>query len=102
MLLKNIHEKIYISNLTSLISKMTLIDIKTSTITEKGQIVIPKELRSQSFLQGSKVAILSYEDHIEIRPLKEIDETLFSMYASQDSLAEHWKNRKEEKAWKNL
>lgn len=96
------YQKFYISNLIYLTSKMVLVDIKTSTITEKGQIVIPKELRIEHFMEGSKVAILSFEDHIEIRPLKELDENLYSMYASQDSLSEHWKNKKEAKAWKNL
>lgn len=81
---------------------MTLIDMKTSTITGKGQIVIPKELRSEAFFEGSKVAILSYDDHIEIRPLKELDEKLYTMYASQDALGEHWNSKEEDEAWKDL
>jgi AbrB family looped-hinge helix DNA binding protein len=81
---------------------MVLIDVKTSTITGKGQIVIPKDLRSDAFIEGSKVAILSYEDRIEIRPLKELDERLYTMYASQDALGEYWNNKEEEEAWRDL
>lgn len=81
---------------------MPIIDLKTSTITGKGQIVIPKELRKHQFFEGSKVAIISYEDRIVIRPLKELDEKLYAMYASEDALGEHWNTKEEEKAWKNL
>ena len=81
---------------------MVLVDMKTSTITSKGQIVIPKELRTESFFEGSKVAILSYEDRIEIRPLKVLDEKLYSMYASEDALGEYWNTKEEEEAWKDL
>lgn len=81
---------------------MVLVDVKTSTITSKGQIVIPKDLRGDTFLEGSKVAILSYGDRIEIRPLKELDEKLYTMYASQDALGEYWNSKGEEEAWKDL
>jgi AbrB family looped-hinge helix DNA binding protein len=81
---------------------MALVDMKTSTITGKGQIVIPKDLRSEAFSEGSKVAILSYDDHIEIRPLKELDDKLYTMYASQDALGEYWNTKEEEEAWKDL
>ena len=81
---------------------MVLIDVKTSTITKKGQIVIPKDLRGENFFEGSKVAILSFEDRIEIRPLKELDEKLYTMYASQDALGEYWNLKEEERAWKDL
>ncbi len=81
---------------------MTLMGLKTSTITGKGQIVIPKDLRSKAFHEGSKVAILSYEDHIEVIPLKKLDEKLYTMYASQDALNEYWNTKEEEEAWKDL
>jgi len=45
--------------------------IRTSTITSKGQIVIPSELRaSEGFHCGQKVALLAFKDHLEVRPLK--------------------------------
>ena len=81
---------------------MVLVNMKTSTITGKGQIVIPRELRELKFNEGTKVAILSYEDHIEIRPLKEIDEKMYTMFASEDALGEHWNTKEEKKAWKDL
>ncbi|MBN1941534.1 MAG: AbrB/MazE/SpoVT family DNA-binding domain-containing protein [Candidatus Diapherotrites archaeon] len=52
---------------------MNLFDIRTSTITSKGQIVIPVETRGKKgFESGTKVAILSFDDHLEIRPLKSV------------------------------
>lgn len=77
--------------------------MKTATITEKGQIVIPKEIRNlEQFKVGSKVAIITFEDHIEIRPLKEFNEKHYPFYASYDSLSKHWNTKEEDEAWKNL
>lgn len=81
---------------------MVLLDMKTSTITGKGQVVIPKELRSYAFKEGSKVAILAFDDHVEIRPLKELDEKLFPALASQDALSQYWNTKEEDEAWKDL
>ncbi len=47
--------------------------MKTSTITSKGQIVIPSELRERKeFKPGKQVVILEYEDHLEIRPFEAV------------------------------
>ncbi|UUX93132.1 AbrB/MazE/SpoVT family DNA-binding domain-containing protein [Methanoplanus endosymbiosus] len=80
---------------------MTLIDVKTGTITRKGQIVIPKGIRDM-FETGTKVAFLAYEDRIEIRPLDEIDTALSCAYASEKTLAKEWLLEEEDEAWKNL
>ena len=54
---------------------MSLIEMKTAKITEKGQIAIPKDIRKlEGFEQGSKIAILAFKDRIELRPLKKINE----------------------------
>jgi len=48
--------------------------IRTSTITSKGQIVIPSEMRErEGFRSGQKVAIFSFDDKIEVLPIGDID-----------------------------
>ncbi len=79
-----------------------LIDMKTVTITEKGQIAIPKEARSNNFKTGSKVVILAFKDRIEIRPLKKISDGLLTALASEKSLAKEWLKPEEDEAWKDL
>jgi AbrB family looped-hinge helix DNA binding protein len=82
---------------------MPLMEIKTATITEKGQIAIPKHLReSEGFKTGSKVAILTFEDHVELRPMKQISDKMSMAIASEKSLAKDWNSKEDEEAWKNL
>ncbi len=82
---------------------MPLLEIKSTTITEKGQIAIPKDIRKiKGFKTGSKVAILSFEDHIELRPMKQISEGMATIIASEKSLAKDWNSKEDEEAWKNL
>ncbi len=67
---------------------MSLIEMKTVKITEKGQIAIPKDIRRlEGFKQGNKVAILAFKNKIEIRPIKKINETTLNMLASEKVLA---------------
>ena len=78
-------------------------NIKTAKITEKGQIVIPKDLRSKKgFKNGDKIAIISYEDRIELRPLMLVNERMQTAYASEKSLAKDWDTKEEDEAWKDL
>ncbi len=52
-------------------------DLRSSTITFKGQIVIPNDVRARDgFKSGQKVAILDFQDHLEIRPLKSVLEKI--------------------------
>ena len=82
---------------------MSLMEMKSATITEKGQIVIPKNLRKLGgFRVGSKVAILAYRDHIELRPMKHMSEGMATAIASEKVLAKDWLTQEEDKAWKNL
>ncbi|MCK4501012.1 AbrB/MazE/SpoVT family DNA-binding domain-containing protein [Candidatus Babeliales bacterium] len=82
---------------------MELLDIKSSKITSKGQFIIPSELRRRKgFQEGDKVAIIAYEDRIEIKPLIKIKESMKTAYASEKSLAKDWNTKEEDKAWKNL
>lgn len=78
-------------------------DIRTATITQKGQISIPKEARKKaSFREGDKVAVLAYTDRIEIRPLKQLSKGLQTALASESVLAKEWNTPEEDEAWKDL
>ncbi len=82
---------------------MTLIEMKTVKITEKGQIAIPKEIREvEGFKEGTKIAILAYEDHIELRPLDKINENMFTALISEKSLTKEWLTEEDDKAWATL
>lgn len=82
---------------------MTLVDIKSATITEKGQIAIPKYVREiEGFNEGVKIAILAFEDHVELRPMKQLSEKMFTALASEKSLARDWNSKEDEEAWKHL
>ena len=81
---------------------MNLIGMKTVTITERGQVAIPKELRGhKAFKEGNKIVVLAYKNRIELRPLKEVED-LFPALASEKSLSKKWLNKEEDKAWKDL
>ncbi len=82
---------------------MKLLETKTATITEKGQISIPRNIREiEGFEEGSKIAILAFEDHLELRSMKQLNEKMFPAFASEKSLAKDWNSKEDEKAWKNL
>ena len=82
---------------------MPLLEIKTAKITEKGQIAIPKEIRKiEGFKTGSKIAILTFKDHIELRPMGQISEKMATAIASEKSLAKDWNSKEDEEAWKDL
>ena len=77
-------------------------EIKTATITQKGQICIPNIARLNGFEEGSKVSIIVYKDKVELRPLKKISEDMLPALISQEALAEAWNNPEEDEAWKDL
>lgn len=82
---------------------MKLMDIKSATITDKGQIAIPRGIRStKGFEKGAKIAILAFEDHIELRPMGQVSEKMINALASEKVLAKEWSTKKEDKAWKGL
>ena len=82
---------------------MPLLEIKTAKITEKGQIAIPKEIRKiEGFKTGSKIAILTFKDRVELRPLGQVSKKMATAIASEKSLAKDWNSREDEEAWKNL
>jgi AbrB family looped-hinge helix DNA binding protein len=78
-------------------------EIKTATITDKGQICIPHIARTMNgFKEGSKVSILVYVDRVELRPMKQISEKLFPALVSEEVLAKEWNTKEEDDAWKDL
>lgn len=78
-------------------------EIKTATITSKGQICIPHAARAmKGFTEGSKVSVLVYPDRVELRPMKQISEKLFPALASEEVLAKGWNAKEEDEAWKDL
>ena len=82
---------------------MPLVEIKSAKITKKGQIAIPKQIRDiEGFKEGSKIAILAFDDRIELRPMSQIDERMFTALATEKVLAKDWNSKEDEKAWKNL
>jgi AbrB family looped-hinge helix DNA binding protein len=80
-------------------------DIRTATITQKGQICIPNIARNLAgFKEGTKISVVVYTDRVELRPLKKenMSDTMLSMLASEDVLAEAWNSPEEDEAWKDL
>ncbi|HLC36169.1 MAG TPA: AbrB/MazE/SpoVT family DNA-binding domain-containing protein [archaeon] len=78
-------------------------EIRTATITKKGQICIPNTARTMNgFKEGSKVTIVVFEDKVELRPFKKMSDAVQAMLASENVLAENWLSKEDEKAWKNL
>ena len=82
---------------------MVLLEMKTTKITGKGQIAIPKDIRDkEGFKEGTKIAILAFDDRIELRPFSQISDKMFTLLASEKSLAKDWFSKEDEEAWKNL
>lgn len=82
---------------------MNLIGVRCATITDKGKIALPKELRKRKrFKVGSKIAVLAYDDHIELRPMQDVQERLATAYASEHVLAKDWNTPEEDKTWQEL
>ncbi len=82
---------------------MSLVEIRSATITDKGQIAIPGRIhKTEGFKKGSIIVILAFDDHIELRPMKQISQRLATAVASEKSLAKDWDSKEEQKAWKNL
>ena len=77
--------------------------MRTATITRKGQISIPKRIRDiEGFREGSKIVMFAYDDRIELRSMKQIDERMHTALASENILAKDWNTQEEDEAWKDL
>tara|TARA_Y100000310_G_scaffold121225_1_gene120051 strand:+ start:554 stop:802 length:249 start_codon:yes stop_codon:yes gene_type:complete len=82
---------------------MALVEMKSATITKKGQIAIPRHIRQiEGFTEGSKVAILAFEDRVELRPMEKINERMSTALATENVLARDWNSKEDEEVWKDL
>ncbi|MDD3264011.1 MAG: AbrB/MazE/SpoVT family DNA-binding domain-containing protein [Candidatus Nanoarchaeia archaeon] len=82
---------------------MKIIDIKSATITKKGQISIPKKMRENgNFKLGTKIAIIAFKDHIELRNIQSLGNKMENAIISEEILKKDWESLEEEKAWKDL
>jgi AbrB family looped-hinge helix DNA binding protein len=80
-----------------------VLGMKSATITSKGQVSIPKELREQAGLKvGSKVVFISQKDRMQIIPLNKISDAMYASLMSEKSLAKVWDTPEEDEAWKDL
>lgn len=80
-------------------------EIRTATITSKGQVCIPNAARNLAgFKEGTKISVVVYADRVELRPLKKekLNDALLCMLASEDALAKNWLSKEDEEAWKDL
>ena len=80
-------------------------DIRTATITQKGQICIPNIARTLAgFKEGTKISVVVYQDRVELRPFKKgkMSDALMCMLASEEALAKNWLSKEDEEAWKDL
>lgn len=80
----------------------TIVGFKEVTVSGKGQIVIPKELRKTTFPEGTQVVVVAYTDHMEIRPLSYVLEKMECALISEKAFAEEWDSPEEDEAWENL
>ena len=77
--------------------------MKSARITSKGQIAIPKDMREiEGFKEGDKIAILAFDNRLELRSFKQFNEKMLTAIASEKSLAKDWLSKEDEKAWKHL
>lgn len=82
-------------------------EIRTVRITRKGQISIPSVVRARSgFEEGAKVAVVAYDDRVELRPIKKEKisdgDAMIAMLASEKVLAKNWLSKEDEEVWKDL
>jgi len=78
-------------------------EIRTVTITRKGQISIPSAVRTKAgFKEGTKVSVIAYANRVELRPMKKISEDMLPAIMSEEALAEAWDTPEEDEAWKDL
>ena len=86
---------------------MTQVEI--ITVSKKGQVVLPKEVREElSIVSGSKLFLVQRKGEVTLKKVesligKEKDEDkLFTVLASEKSLAKDWLSKEEDDAWEGL
>jgi len=78
-------------------------DIRTATLTSKGQICIPHVARNLvGFKEGTKISVIVYSDRVELKPMNKINEDMLPALISEEVLAEAWDTPEEDEIWKDL
>ena len=80
-------------------------EIITVKITREGQVSIPLTLSARAgFEEGAKVEVISYDDRVELRPMKnkKLSEAMICYLMSEETLAKNWDTPEEDEAWKDL
>ena len=78
-------------------------DIRTATLTSKGQICIPNAARNLvGFKKGTKISVIVYSDRVELKPMNKINEDMLPALISEEVLAEAWDTPEEDEIWKDL
>lgn len=87
--------------------------IRSVHISERGQLVIPEEIRNDMGLKGKETLvliergnelILKKESDVakDITATKKVEEKMSSALLSEKSLAKDWLTKEEDEAWANL
>ena len=83
-----------------------ILNMKTMTMTKKGQISIPKVARdAMGVKEGDKLVAIFKEDQMILRPLKTLKNKINpgeTAILSEKSLAKDWLSEEDEKAWAYL
>ena len=72
-------------------------EIATTRVSSRGQIVIPVEMRS-NFKEGDNLVIIKRGDELLIKKERMVVENI----ADMKLLSEDWLSKEDEEAWKNL
>jgi AbrB family looped-hinge helix DNA binding protein len=78
--------------------------IEIVTVSKKGQMVLPKAVRKQiGIKQGSRLLLIQKNNQLTLKKIdSQLEEKLFTAFASEKILAKDWLSKEEEKAWKTL
>lgn len=79
-------------------------EVEVVTVSEKGQIVLPKKVRSEMRVgKGSKLLLVEKQGKVTLTKVDNLLKgNLFTVLASEKALAKDWLSEEEEEAWKNL
>lgn len=79
------------------------------TVSKKGQVVLPKNVREKLHIdQGSRLLLVQKDDRVTLSKVESLlgedeeQEKLFTALASEKALAKGWLTKEEDKAWKDL
>ena len=81
---------------------MTQVEI--ITVSNKGQVVLPKKVREKMRIEkGSRLLLVEKEGKVTLSKLDTLmKDKSFTLLASEKSLAKDWLSKEEEEAWKGL